>query len=45
LRALPILLVLRNGERDCPVVSLLAGEIVKNEPGQEPILDRLLDLR
>ena len=44
LRALPALLVLRDGEWDCPVVPLLAAEIVKDEPGQEAVLDRLLDL-
>jgi AraC-like DNA-binding protein len=44
LRALPTLLVLRDGEWDCPVVPLLADEIVKDEPGQEAVLDRLLDL-
>jgi AraC-like DNA-binding protein len=44
LRALPSLLVLRDGEWDCPVVPLLADEIVKDEPGQEAVLDRLLDL-
>lgn len=44
LRALPALLVLRGDEWDCPVVPLLAGEIVKDEPGQEAVLDRLLDL-
>ena len=44
LRALPALLVLRAGEWDCPVVPLLADEIVKDEPGQEAVLDRLLDL-
>ena len=44
LRALPALLVLRDGEWDCPVVPLLAEEIVKDEPGQEAVLDRLLDL-
>jgi AraC-like DNA-binding protein len=44
LRALPGLLVLREGEWDCPVVPLLAEEIVKDEPGQEAVLDRLLDL-
>ena len=44
LRALPPLLVLREGEWDCPVVPLLADEIVKDEPGQEAVLDRLLDL-
>jgi AraC-like DNA-binding protein len=44
LRALPGLLVLRAGEWDCPVIPLLAAEIVKDEPGQEAVLDRLLDL-
>jgi AraC-like DNA-binding protein len=44
LRALPALLVLRDDEWDCPVVPLLADEIVKDEPGQEAVLDRLLDL-
>jgi AraC-like DNA-binding protein len=44
LRALPTLLALRADEWDCPVVPLLADEIVKDEPGQEAVLDRLLDL-
>ena len=44
LRALPEVLVLRDGDWDCPVIPLLAGEIVKDEPGQEAVLDRLLDL-
>jgi AraC-like DNA-binding protein len=44
LRALPPLLVLRAGEWDCPVLPLLAAEVVKDEPGQEAVLDRLLDL-
>src|SRR6185437_1481536 len=44
LRALPALIVLRDGEWDCPLIPLLAGEIVKDEPGQEAVLDRLLDL-
>lgn len=44
LRALPPLLVLRAGEWDCPLIPLLADEIVKDEPGQEAVLDRLLDL-
>jgi AraC-like DNA-binding protein len=41
LRALPRLLSLR---LDSPLVGLLAGEIVKDAPGQEAVLDRLLDL-
>ena len=44
LRALPALLVLRRDEWDCPVIPLMADEIVKDEPGQEAVLDRLLDL-
>ena len=28
----------------CPIIPLLADEIVKDEPGQEVVLDRLLDL-
>jgi AraC-like DNA-binding protein len=44
LRALPRLLVLRDDEWDCPVIPLLATEIVKDDPGQEAVLDRLLDL-
>jgi AraC-like DNA-binding protein len=41
LRALPPLLTLR-GDRS--LIALLAAEIVKDEPGQEAVLDRLLDL-
>ena len=44
LRALPALIVLREDEWDCPVIPLLADEIVKDEPGQEAVLGRLLDL-
>jgi AraC-like DNA-binding protein len=44
LRALPALIVLHEGEWDSPVVPLLSAEIVKDEPGQEAVLDRLLDL-
>jgi AraC-like DNA-binding protein len=44
LRALAPLIVLRAADWDCPVIPLLADEIVKDEPGQEAVLDRLLDL-
>jgi AraC-like DNA-binding protein len=44
LRALPRLIVVRSGEWTCPVIPLLADEIIKDEPGQEAVLDRLLDL-
>jgi AraC-like DNA-binding protein len=44
LDALPALIVLRASSWTCPVIPLLAGEIVRDEPGQEVVLDRLLDL-
>lgn len=44
LDALPALIVLPAGAWHCPLVALLAEEIVKEEPGQEAVLDRLLDL-
>ncbi len=44
LGALPALLVLPADAYDSPVIPLLANEIVKNDPGQEVVLDRLLDL-
>jgi AraC-like DNA-binding protein len=44
LRALPALLVLRSEELDSPLVPLLASEVGKDEPGQEAVLDRMLDL-
>jgi AraC-like DNA-binding protein len=44
LRALPSMLLLRASELDSPLVPLLAAEIGKAEPGQEAVLDRLLDL-
>jgi AraC-like DNA-binding protein len=44
LRALPPLLVLAADALDSPLIPLLADEIVKDEPGQEAVLDRLLDL-
>ncbi len=44
LRVLPSVLVLRDDEWDSPVIPLLTAEIVKDEPGQEAVLDRLLDL-
>jgi len=44
LRALPTTLVLGRDVYDSPLVSLLAEEIVKDAPGQEVVLDRLLDL-
>lgn len=44
LKALPRLLVLGEDALDSPLVPLLADEIVKDAPGQEAVLDRLLDL-
>jgi AraC-like DNA-binding protein len=44
LDALPVLLVLPAGSVDSPFVPLLADEIVKDDPGQAAVLDRLLDL-
>ena len=44
LRALPRSLALRDDEWDFPVIPLMADEIVKDAPGQEAVLDRLLDL-
>lgn len=44
LEALPALAVVRSGPATGPLVDLLSGEIVRDEPGQEAVLDRLLDL-
>lgn len=44
LRALPQMLVVDAEALDSPLVELLADEIVKDAPGQESVLDRLLDL-
>jgi AraC-like DNA-binding protein len=44
LRALPRFIVLSERDLGSPLVSLLAAEIVKDEPGQDAVLDRLLDL-
>jgi AraC-like DNA-binding protein len=44
LKALPGLIVVRGDEWESPLVGLLAEEIVKDAPGQEAVLDRLLDL-
>ena len=39
----PVLVVPRHSSHE-PLVRLLAGEIVREDPGQEVVLDRLLDL-
>lgn len=44
LRALPPLCVVRGSEIGSPLVPLLDGEIVRPDPGQDAVLDRLLDL-
>lgn len=44
LAALPTLIVLRAEEWSSPLVPLLAAEIVRDVPGQETVLDRLLDV-
>jgi AraC-like DNA-binding protein len=44
LGALPPLLVLAGDAWESPLVPLLADEMVKDDPGQEAVLDRLLDL-
>jgi AraC-like DNA-binding protein len=44
LNALPSYFVLAEHEWDCPLIPVLAGEIVKDDPGQDVVLDRLLDL-
>lgn len=44
LRALPPVLSLRQGDWESPLVGLLCDEVIKDEPGQAAVLDRLLDL-
>lgn len=44
LRSLPQLVVVPAVEADAALVALLADEIVRDRPGQEAVLDRLLDL-
>ncbi|MEU8638649.1 AraC family transcriptional regulator [Amycolatopsis sp. NPDC048633] len=44
LAALPTLIVLRAADWPTPLVGLLATEIGRDVPGQEAVLDRLLDL-
>ena len=44
LRVLPRALVLPGDAWSSPLVGLLADEMVKDDPGQEAVLDRLLDL-
>ncbi len=42
--ALPPLLAVRKEDCSSPLIDLLCGEVVRDEPGQAAVLDRLLDL-
>ncbi|MEA1903125.1 MAG: AraC family transcriptional regulator [Actinomycetota bacterium] len=44
LRALPPVMSLGRDQWDSPLIPLLADEVVKDDPGQSAVLDRLLDL-
>lgn len=44
LTALPALVVVPDGAVESPLIGLLGDEIVRDNPGQEVVLDRLLDL-
>lgn len=44
LRALPPVLTLSHADWDSPLVPILETEMLKDEPGQAAVLDRLLDL-
>ena len=44
LRALPPVIFLSRGDWESPLVPLLCDEVIKDEPGQAAVLDRLLDL-
>jgi len=44
LRALPPVLSISQADWESPLVPLLCEEVVKDEPGQAAVLDRLLDL-
>jgi len=44
LRALPPVLSLSHADWESPLVPLLCDEVVKDEPGQAAVLDRLFDL-
>lgn len=44
LDALPRLIVIRRSSWDTPLVGMVADEIGNDDPGQEVVLDRLLDL-
>lgn len=44
LRALPPVLSISHADWKSPLISLLGDELVKDEPGQAAVLDRILDL-
>ena len=44
LRALPPVVVLARDQLDTPLVDLLGAELLRDDPGQQAVLDRLLDL-
>lgn len=44
LRVLPPVLTLTHTDWESPLVALLSEEVIKDEPGQAAVLDRLLDL-
>lgn len=44
LDSLPAVICVRESDWDSPFLKLLSQEMVKNQPGQEVVLDRLLDL-
>jgi AraC-like DNA-binding protein len=44
LTALPALVIVPAQTQPSPLITLLATEVVKDEPGQEAVLDRLLDV-
>ncbi|MFD4767113.1 AraC family transcriptional regulator [Streptomyces niveus] len=44
LRALPPVLVVPDADRHSPLLALVAAEAVRDSPGQQAVLDRLLDL-
>ncbi len=44
LRSLPAIISLRRDQWECPLIPVLSDEVVRDEPGQSAVLDRLLDL-
>lgn len=44
LRSLPPIASLSSQQWDCPLIPILSDEVERDEPGQQAVLDRLLDL-